>query len=126
MRSEVKFASVLALVLSLGLHWGVLQTIAWTGMIVKYSHATSLAEAVNQTFDGQHACQLCKIVKQGRAGEKQDGQKQQVKPGSQLDAGIIWQAPVFEFIQTAIRIPSPHTTAVGRLDDPPLPPPRAA
>ena len=95
-------------------------------MIVKYSRSTSLAEAVNQTFDGRHACALCQIVKHGRAGEKQDEQKQPVKTGSQLDFGVIWQAPVFDFAQVPGRIPSPHAFAVRRAGEPSLPPPRAA
>ena len=59
---------------------------------------TSLSEAVTKTFDGQHPCALCKFVQDGRAEEKEQEQ-QQLKPGSKLDCGLIWQQVDFEFRQ---------------------------
>lgn len=56
-------AVVLALCLSVGLQWVVLQGIAWTGMMIKFSQQDSLAEAVSKTFDGEHPCPLCNAVK---------------------------------------------------------------
>lgn len=60
----------MVLALSLGLHWAVLQTAAWAGMLVSYSRQASFAEAVAWTFDGQHPCRLCHLVREGRAAEK--------------------------------------------------------
>jgi len=39
--SLFKSATVAVLVLSLGLHWALLQTVAWTGMILAYSCAAN-------------------------------------------------------------------------------------
>jgi hypothetical protein len=54
-----KLAVVSALVVTLGAHWALLQTVAWVGMIITYSQETTLAEAVEMTFDGEHPCRLC-------------------------------------------------------------------
>ncbi|MEZ5385510.1 MAG: hypothetical protein R3F13_08345 [Prosthecobacter sp.] len=69
---------VLVLCLSLGLHWVALQGVAWTGMIISYASEGTVVEAVQKTFDGQHACSLCQKVKQGReSDEKQPSQTSQ-------------------------------------------------
>ncbi len=49
MRPTIKATTVLVLVLSLGLHWAFLQTVAWTGMILSYSQENSLREAISMT-----------------------------------------------------------------------------
>ena len=62
---------VVALALSIGLHWALLQSVAWVGMVVSYSQAAPLAEALTKTFDGQHPCALCKKISEGKQAEKQ-------------------------------------------------------
>lgn len=57
--------TVLLLCLALGLQWALLQGIAWTGMFISFAREGSVIEAVEKTFDGQHACELCKKVKEG-------------------------------------------------------------
>ncbi|MFZ2276878.1 MAG: hypothetical protein WAW39_03725 [Prosthecobacter sp.] len=57
--------TVLLLCLALGLQWALLQGIAWTGMFISFAREGSVIEAVEKTFDGQHACELCKKVKKG-------------------------------------------------------------
>ena len=63
MSRTIKITAALLLVLTLGLHWTLLQTIAWTGMIVSYSRNASLTEAVSKTFDGKHLCKMSKAIK---------------------------------------------------------------
>ena len=67
---------VLALCLSIGLHWAALQSAAWVGMAVAYSVEKGVVEGLSDTFDGDHPCPLCKVVKQGQDAETkpQDGQ----------------------------------------------------
>lgn len=62
---------VLALSFSMGLHWMLLQSAAWVGMIVTYSHETTLMQGVAMTFDGEHPCRWCRRVEQGGASQKQ-------------------------------------------------------
>ena len=62
---------VLALSFSMGLHWALLQSAAWVGMVVTYSQDTTLLEGVSMTFDGKHPCRWCRSVEQGAAAHKQ-------------------------------------------------------
>lgn len=68
---------VAVLMISIGLHWAVLQSAAWVGMAVSYSvEKGSVVEGLSDTFDGDHPCPLCKAVEKGVESEKQpkDGQ----------------------------------------------------
>ncbi len=122
-RAVVRFFTVLVLVFSLGLHWALLQTIAWTGMIVSYSQDASLKEALAKTFDGKHPCCLCKVVQQGRTDEKKQEQ-QQVNPDSKLILGLVWQTITFNFDCDRGQIPSCDSAAPSRREEPPKPRPR--
>ncbi len=48
-----KFLVVVALVATTGLHWAVLQSVAWTTMLANNLRTQSLAEAVAHTFERQ-------------------------------------------------------------------------
>ena len=61
---------VAALACSLGLHWGLLQSVAWVGMVISYSQDAPLKEAMVKTFDGKHPCPLCKEIAKGKQSEK--------------------------------------------------------
>jgi hypothetical protein len=68
---------VAVLMISIGLHWAVLQSAAWVGMAVAYSvEKGSVVEGLSDTFDGDHPCPLCKAVEKGVSSEQQpkDGQ----------------------------------------------------
>jgi hypothetical protein len=65
-----KLLMTLTLACSIGLHWALLQSLAWVGMVVSYSQKASLAEAVTKTFDGKHPCALCKAIAKGKKSEK--------------------------------------------------------
>ena len=63
--------------ISIGLHWAVLQSAAWVGMAVAYSvEKGSVVEGLSDTFDGDHPCPLCKLVNEGVKTEQapKDGQ----------------------------------------------------
>jgi hypothetical protein len=125
LRAFVKTVTVAVLVLSLGLHWALLQTVAWTGMLVSYSRDGSFKQAVAKTFDGKHPCPLCKVIEKGRAEEKKQEQ-QQSKPGVKMDLGLVWQTTDFEFDCDRARIAPSQFTAPIRADEPPKPRPRGA
>ncbi len=54
-----------------GGHWAVFQGIAWTGMVMKYSKETSMANAVQKTFSGEAPCRMCKTIAEKRSEENQ-------------------------------------------------------
>ncbi len=59
-----------------GGHWAVLQTVAWSQMLVEYSRKAPIGQAIKETFDGEHPCDLCKGIEKARQSEKkQDAQQ---------------------------------------------------
>ena len=64
-----------AICLSLGMHWALLQGIAWTGMLISFASEGAVIEAVQKTFDGQHGCALCHKVKEGRNSNPEQPQQ---------------------------------------------------
>jgi hypothetical protein len=117
-----RFLVALALVLSLGLHWTALQSAAWLGMIVKYSQDASIEEALEKTFDGEHPCELCKLVEQGT---KQQGQDEKKASDAIKKLDLLAMVPA-RFIPPPMPEPRPLpplVTLIERADTPPLPPP---
>jgi hypothetical protein len=59
----------LMLIFLVGGHWGMLQVMAWTGMVISYSRDASFAEALSMTFDGEHPCAFCHEIRDGLASD---------------------------------------------------------
>jgi hypothetical protein len=83
-----KIFLVLALVAMLGAHWALLQTVAWTTMLADNLYTQSVKQAVTETFDGNHPCDLCKAIAAGKQTEKKTdlsfhSQKLEFPPASQ-------------------------------------------
>lgn len=117
-----KVVVVLALVVSLGAHWALLQSVAWVGMIVTYAQEATLAEAVRMTFDGEHPCRLCKVIKAGRATDKKQDAKGQAD--SRLEPALLPSLVDFLFTSDPPGIPVGDTHGMVRRDAPPKPRPR--
>ncbi len=109
--------------MSLGMHWALLQTVAWTGMVISYSQRGPLQEAISMTFDGKHPCALCKAIQKGRADE-QKRDSQQLNPSVKLDVAVVWQASDFIFGASRELIPSSDWNTDPRQEEPPKPRPR--
>lgn len=121
MRRVTRLTVVLVLVLSLGLHWALLQTVAWTGMIVSYSLEGSFSAALTKTFDGKHPCCLCKAIAASKKSEKKSEAVPLVLKLEFLPVAkrIILVAPkVFK------SFPVEQLSADSFFPKPPLPPPR--
>lgn len=118
-----RVAIIGALCLAIGLHWFLLQSIAWTGMLVKYSARSSLTEAVARTFDGEHPCSLCHLVQQGKASEKQPG----FQPATpKFSLFLVAAAARFRPAATGFEYAAWRAGFPTRADSPPAPPPRLA
>ena len=59
-----------ALIIAVGGHWAVLQSVAWVSMAVNYSQTDSIDVALEKTFSGKNPCKLCLAVKKGKQEEK--------------------------------------------------------
>ena len=117
---------MLGLVLTLGLHWTVLQSAAWVGMVVAYSKNASLGEALEKTFDGAHPCPLCKIVE---SGSKTDDENEKQAASTKIKKIDLMLAIVEALVVPAPEAPDylTHTQQpVSREYTPPVPPPRVA
>ncbi|MHB8520161.1 MAG: hypothetical protein ACYDH9_05335 [Limisphaerales bacterium] len=67
---STKVGVVLLLCLLLGLHWGLLQMVAWTGMLIDYAQTAPLKVALVKTFDGKHPCKLCQFIAKAKKSDK--------------------------------------------------------
>ena len=113
---------LLALGCSIGVHWFVLQSVAWSSMLTRNLRTHSLVEAVLQTFDGNHPCALCLVIAKGRASEEK---KEFPSPVQKLE--FVSQTVAVAFFPPAQFELLPPVTAGCRLlaFPPPKPPPRA-
>lgn len=112
------------LIVSVGGHWALLQSVAWVSMVIDYSKDAPISVAVSKTFDGKHPCKLCKIVKRGQESEqKQDAIKIKPKPDVWLLAAAV-TLPEADLVQD----PYPALVCLSGSggETPPLPPPRSA
>ena len=63
---------VISLVATLGAHWVLLQTVAWTTMLADNLRTHSLSESVARTFAGKHPCPICNAIAAGKKSEKKN------------------------------------------------------
>jgi hypothetical protein len=124
-RLRLVICGVLVLALSGG-PWLTLQTVAWAGMLVKYSKTDGLLGGISKTFDGQHPCSLCTTISKAVAQSQtdRDGQPRTIS----FEAA--WQAvlpPVVlaDFSPDQHCWPRTDETVERRFRSPPVPPPRA-
>ena len=69
-RSIVTTVMALALFLSAGGHWAMLQGVAWATMVRDFSRGSSVTSAMEKAFDGKHPCALCKKIAAERSHEE--------------------------------------------------------
>ena len=113
----------IALAMVLGLHWSVLQTVAWTSMAIQFSRTDTLKDAFVKTFDGSRPCKICMAVQEGRSAQKE---KQNVNdPTPKLDFFLVHNAHII----VAPRVELPTLTSADPVTvaapSPPTPPPRS-
>jgi hypothetical protein len=119
-----KVLCVVLLTLSLGMHWALLQSVAWVGMVVSYAQDESLPTALAKTFDGKHPCKICRAVAEGKRSERAPQTK-----GKELK--FDWLAlratlPPAGLDCSSSAVPSSDLDLPSNLEAPPIPPPRLA
>jgi len=112
---------VIAMLIACGGHWVLLQTMAWTKMIADFSQNGDLKSAITKTFDGSHACSLCKCIKAGK--EKEKKQDASVEAGKfafihQPSKITLWRPGKFRLLGERFSL------VIKRANEPPTPPPR--
>ena len=123
LRKASRFVVILALLASIGGHWALLQSVAWTRMIVERAGGQSFSQAVQTTFDGEHPCDLCKRISEGKQGERQPE-----KSPLNVKLDLLCERRVIAIAPPSEPVISPSNTVEGtpRAECPPVPPPRAA
>ena len=116
-----KWVVVGAIILGMGAHWAILQSVAWTGMVISYSLQSSFKEALHKTFDGKHPCPLCKQIAQGKRSEK----KAEFAPAGKKFEFSYWPATFVFSAPSAYRVVRWQEEFLAPLfRAPPTPPPR--
>lgn len=93
-------------------------------MVVRYSQRCSITQAVAQTFDGEHPCDLCKHIQQSK--ESDQPQREAPSISKKIDLRLMCAArmifPPAKFDFQPVR----DAVASTRAEPPPVPPPRLA
>ncbi len=112
--------------ISLGFQWTLLQSVAWTVMLLDRSAEMGWVQAIETTFDGHHPCSLCKVVRKGRDTQQQQTTivlsfaKTDMVPS---DRAFEWSVPE---TAPAERLPARDQRGARRSGAPPWQPPRFA
>ena len=85
------------LLVSMGGHLVLMQTVAWSRMLADFSSQSSFKEAVAKTFDGEHPCAMCKVVKKSKSEEDKKAPllKAEMKMEIALAPAVTVPAPKF-------------------------------
>jgi hypothetical protein len=110
-----------SLVVMVGGHWAILQSVAWVGMALNFAQTAPLGVALKKTFDGKNPCTLCKAVNEGKKSEREQSL---LKVETKLDfyltpSAFLLDAPPFVAIE-----PGAAETVQPRAHAPPRQPPR--
>jgi hypothetical protein len=109
-----------------GSHWDLVQALAWAKMTAAYAEDLPLIEAVQETFNPQNLCGVCKVVR--NAKERESGM---ASLGAKPDGKWLLLLPRL----APTSVPVPATCRVASTDqrlgaqwkpEPALQPPRSA
>jgi hypothetical protein len=123
----IQWVVVLVLVISMGSHWAVLQTMAWASMLISYSRNTPFAEAVVKTFDGKHPCRMCLQIREGRQREeRQQNNTPLIKIEKMPDLILVARQAMspLALAEAGDAVPTVPHLHVDFIESPPAPPPR--
>lgn len=119
-----KAIAVAVLIMTVGLHWAFLQSLAWATMFVRYSQQSTVKIALIQTFDGKHPCALCEFVANGATENKKSKEKKLEVKKFEL---LIEPSAAYQFRpRQPVLLGSFPAAHLGRQEEPPTPPPRIA
>jgi hypothetical protein len=114
---------VFSLVVMVGGHWAILQSLAWVGMAFSFAQTVPLDVALKKTFDGKNPCGLCKAVDAGKQSERKTGL---LKLETKLDLCLAPCALLLDAPLPVAVAPGASEMALPRGESPPTPPPRSA
>jgi len=116
-----RFLLAVTLAATLGAHWALLQSVAWTAMLANNLRTHSLSDSVGRTFDGRHPCPLCKAI---AAGKKSEAKKEFTLQTQKLEFPPANQNPVLIAPAISRLFPPVNFFTESLMQKPPVPPPR--
>ena len=120
---------VAGLMISIGLHWNVLQIVAWVNMLQEYTAQQGLVKGTLMTFDAEHPCSMCKQI----AASKDKDQKETQSKTDKQDKSVTWISELcvvnvisdlWENSDLEFGNPLDELQASQWISSPPTPPPR--
>ena len=113
-----------------GGHYGVLQCIAWSKMLIEYSSSDGLLEGARKTFDGENPCDMCRSIAAAKQ-ERSQHEEQAPAPGAEqlslkdlrIPPMVSLEDPSSRDIATQ-RFAPPVARAGLAGESPPFPPPQ--
>jgi hypothetical protein len=117
-------ACLLAIFLSAGGHWALLQSFAYTRMLLEFSQQDSWCTAMQKTFDERYACPLCPKIRDGY--NKQHNTPMSLEGVHQPEFLVQSKGLVFFTPDLGTEIAFVLPRHIDFLKAPPKPPPRVA
>ena len=111
-----------------GGHYGMLQCVAWAGMLWNYSEQDGLAQGARDTFSGDKPCCLCEAIAEAQQG---DSESQEPIQRIQVDKLKNLQCPQTVLLKAPVAVDLPshtypefHRVWNSHFEAPLSPPPR--
>lgn len=104
-----------------GALWDAVQVVAWGKMMHDYSRIMTFSQALEKTFDGSGACEICAVVdeaKQGQPAQQVERSHEKVLLAVHTPEKFLMNVPAFAWPGVA------HDSGLTRTDPVPVPPPR--
>ena len=114
--------SIPLLAITLGLHWVMLQSLAWVSMTISYTGEASVYAAVKKALDSKTACVLCRVVDAGKKAEQDDPT---IVVAHELEGLTPGLHPKVARPDTFCLEDGPSATFRARPNAPPTPPPQS-
>ena len=114
--------SVIVLAFTLGLHWVMLQSLAWVSMTIFYTGEASVYAAVKKALDSETTCVLCRAVDAGKQTEQDDPT---IVVAHELEGLTPGLHPMVARPDSAYLEDGPTATFTARPNAPPTPPPQS-
>ena len=112
--------SITVLAFTLGLHWGILQSLAWVSMTVSYTGEASVYAAVKKALASETTCVLCRAVDAGKKSEQDDPS---IVVAHELEGLTPGLHPMVARPDSPCLEDGPTATFHARSNAPPTPPP---
>jgi hypothetical protein len=123
MSRRLRCLAVVLLSVSLGCHWALMQGVAWVAMFADHVRTEPVPVALTRTFDGEHPCEICKVVQAGRAAERQDSAQLKLEKLEPVPLA----SPSLQGFPEAAPVKARPSAKIwqDRTGVPPVPPPRS-